>query len=165
MRTAARCREHTKVMNRSDHSMPLALAVLLEELRRLDDDFEALERSLEKGDRRARLKDLLVALDRYLRLEADVFFPVLERADQGASADCSHNHTELRSFMRSLEGQGDLHEDLQGVAKLKCTFSEYRHCQERSTFPRAARTLGNELEALGYELNQARQRRKGTYGV
>jgi len=154
-------------MSPSEHSdpMPLGLAVLLEELRRVDEEFETLDRALEDGVRRAREKDLLVSLDRYLRLEADVFFPALERTGQAPFAHCGRDQSALRGAMASFEGQDDRRSNPQRIQTLRCAFGAYRDCQERSTFPEAARTLGSALEELGYELNQARQRMKGTYGV
>lgn len=145
--------------------MPLGLAVLVEELRRLDREFEMLDRALEDGAKQARVQDLLTALDRYLRLEAEVFFPVFERAGQALAADCSRHQTGLKVAMAAFEARDGRQANPQRIDALRCAFGAYRDCQERSTFPRAARTLGSALEEIGYELNQARQRMKGTYGV
>jgi len=145
--------------------MPLGLAVLLEELRSLDRAFETLDRSVEDGEKQARVKDLLVALDRYLRLESEVFLPVLERAGQALSADCCGHHAGLKVAMAALDVQDGRASLPEHIDALRCAFGAYRDCQARSTFPQAARMLGSALEELGYELNQARQRMKGTYGV
>jgi hypothetical protein len=144
---------------------PLALAVLSEEFRSLDEGFDALEEALEAGSKRARLKDLLVALDRHLRLEADVFLPVLERVGDVDCAQYRAKHVQLRAAMASMVGDDRQDVSGQNIADLRSLFKKYRGWQEGATFPRAVRVLGSELLPLGYELDEVRQRLKGAYGV
>ncbi len=162
-------------MSLSEHPdpMPLGLAVLLEALGCLEPEFGMLDRSLEAGARQARLKELLGALDRYLQLEADVFFPALESAGLALCADCTPDctpdctryHAGLKVAMAALDDSDGRQSHPRRIHELRCAFGAYRACQARSTFPRAASARGRALEELGYELNQARQRMKVTDGV
>jgi len=140
---------------------PLALAVLREEMAALDAQFQALAQAGDAGERHARKDDLARSLDRYLRLEREVFYPVLER--RGIDyADANASHERLRARVSELAAADEPAIVLDGARE---ALHAHRDQQERTTFPSAEQTLGDELPGLAMELEEVRNRMKGAYGV
>lgn len=135
---------------------PLALAVLEEELRSLASDFDRVAALTDTGERAARTVDLLRALDRYLRLEAEVLLPVLERTGFDAGP-VRRSHAEVRAMIGQAE--------FRGLAQLRAAFEAHAQSQRERAFPAACRLPGAEQEALAYELDEVRNRMRGAYGV
>lgn len=141
---------------------PLALAVLREEMGALDGAFDALKRTEDTGERQARKDDLVRALDRYLRLEREVFFPVLER--RGIDhADAAASHQRLREHLGELAAADEPPDTV--LDRTHRALHAHRGQQESTTFPRAAQALGDEMPGLAMELEEVRSRMKGAYGV
>ncbi len=140
--------------------LPLALRVLVEELRTIEASLEAREAIEDSGERVARDRDLSRDIDRYLRLEDEVFNPVLDRRGIDHAA-ASASHARLRESLDRWRGQaeGD------GFETVRTALRAHRMEQERSGLPRAARELGDELPGLALELSEVRSRMKGAYGV
>ena len=151
-------------MPRADgsHPPPLALAVLREEMAAIHGQFDAVLHAEDRGERQARKDDLVRSLDRYLRLEQEVFYPVLDR--QGIEhADASASHEQLRERLEELAAADERADTALDHARRAL----HAHCeqQERTTFPRAVQALGDELPGLSMELEEVRSRMKGAYGV
>lgn len=140
---------------------PLALAVLCEELDALDRRIEALERATDQGVAKACLADLVVAVDRHLELERGVLLPVFEREGLGI-AEFQLRHARIRRAAEVLDG-ADAPRPA-GLADLRSVLADHR-ARVEAGFARAERKLGSEIEALGYELDEVRQRLRGSYGV
>ena len=155
-------RDPRKAMPQAERSseLPLSLRVLIEELHGIETGFEACQQSEDSGERVARERDLARDIDRYLRLEEEVFNPVLDRAGidhAGASA----THACLRESLDrwvSKGGRGPF-DGLQAAVRA------HRIEQEQRGLPLAARELGAELRGLALELDEVRGRMKGAYGV
>jgi hypothetical protein len=146
--------------------LPLALQVLRDELQGLDAGFAALAKVEDGGERAARRSDLLRGLDRYLRLEHEVFHPVLARKGiEHGEAVASHD--QLRAALAEIGGStARTQSEPQGALdSVRSAFCAHCQVQEQSTFPRAARELGEELPGLAVELQEVRSRMKGAYGV
>lgn len=141
--------------------LPLALRLLGVELAGLAADLAALEAVTDQGERNARQQDVLRALDRYLRLETESLFPVLERCrvDHEAAAG---THAQLRAALESARRQDCPQSALDA---LRSALRAHRGEQEQRVWPRAALALGGESEALALELEERRQRLRGAYGV
>jgi hypothetical protein len=140
--------------------LPLALRVLVEELGNLEARFDACKSAADSGERAALERDLARDVDRYLRLEDEVFNPVLDR--RGIEhADASASHARLRqSLGRWQPNAGD-----GAIQALHAAVRAHRQEQEERSLPRAARALGDELPGLALELEEVRSRMKGAYGV
>lgn len=140
--------------------LPLALRVLVEELENLEARFDACESAADSGERAALERDLARDVDRYLRLEDEVFNPVLDR--RGIEhADASASHAQLRQRLGRWQpnsGEG-------AIQALHAALRAHRQEQEERNLPRAARALGDELPGLALELDEVRGRMKGAYGV
>ena len=145
---------------RKPEQLPLALQVLVEELDTLQAGFEQAADAKDNGEREARRSDLLRAVDRYLRLEEEVLFPVLDR--RGCEhAEATATHARVRAALRACEARAD---DGQ-IDMLRSTVQAHRREQEGSTLPRLVPQLHDELPALALELDEVRQRMKGAWGV
>ena len=140
---------------------PLALAVLTEELESVAARFRDVRQSRDIGARRAGVDDLFSSIDRYLRLESEVFFPALERLGYDPAA-ARRRHDELRALLLLTCAASA---DVQNLTTLERAFEAYRSAEIRHTFPEAAPRLGQEAEGLAYELDEARHRMRGSYGV
>jgi hypothetical protein len=103
----------------------------------------------------------LRAVDRYLRLESELVFPVFARCriERGEVAD---THAQLRAALQRALAQ-DCAQPALGA--LRSALHAHRSEQEQRVWPRAARVLGEEAEALAVELEERRQRLRGAYGV
>ncbi|MCC6534761.1 MAG: hypothetical protein IT531_19625 [Burkholderiales bacterium] len=143
---------------------PLALAVLVEELDAIAQRFALLLQLTDAGERRAQLSDLGTAIDRYVRLEQDVFYPVLRRAGFEDKA-ASQRHEELRELARRVRGASLDASGAALVRELQRAFDAHRARQESHTFAQAAGVLRDELAALALELDEVRGRMSGAYGV
>jgi hypothetical protein len=145
--------------------IPLALRVLRDELEELEARFQTLMQSEDGGEREARRADLLRAVDRYLRLEAEVFHPVLERSGID-HAQALASHRTLRSALDEISRRDARERGLpHALDVVHEALRTHWRVQEQSTFPRAARQLGDELPGLAIELQEVRSRMKGAYGV
>jgi hypothetical protein len=141
--------------------LPLALRLLREELAAIARELAAIEHLNDQGERNARQGDLLRALDRYLRLETESLFPVLDRCRiehrEGAAT-----HARLRAATQRALQQDCSRPAMQA---LRSALAEHHTQQEEQTWPTAARALGEEAEPLALELEERRQRLRGAYGV
>lgn len=139
--------------------LPLALEVMREELAAIDAQFDAAATATGRAEKDARHADLIRALDRYLRLEREVLYPVLSRIGvEHASARASTEH--LSSVLAAVSAQPAAGR----LADLRSAFEQHWRAQERDTFPRAAAALGTE-PGLAAELEEVRNRMKGAFGV
>jgi hypothetical protein len=145
---------------RADPQLPLALRVLADELARLDDEFEAAARATDRGERDARRSDLIRDVDRYLRLEEEVLFPVLDRRGCEHAA-ASASHARIRAALNACAAAAD---DA-CIEAARAGVQNHRREQEGRTLPRLAHELDDELPALALELEEVRQRMKGAWGV
>jgi hypothetical protein len=140
--------------------LPLALRILVDELEQLEAGFEDAARAQDRGERDARRSDVLRAVDRYLRLEEEVFFPVLDR--RGCEhAEASASHACVRAALGAC-GEGTDDACIEGT---RASVQAHRYEQAQRTLPRLAHALGDELPALALELEEVRQRMKGAWGV
>jgi len=145
--------------------LPLALRVLRDELGELEACFRTVAQVEDGGERDARHADLLRALDRYLRLEQESFHPVLKRSGI-EHAEAVESHLQLRTALdEASRRRATARERQQALAMLHEGFCAHWRVQEQSTFPAAARGLGDELPGLALELQEVRSRMKGAYGV
>jgi hypothetical protein len=151
-------------MSQVEHPMQayaLALDILREELALIDAQFEAIAATSDVGEREARENDLMRAIDRYLRLESEVLFPVLARKRVDHAAAAASNER-LRSAVHQLSSRaGDSPEPLTG---LRVSLREHGQAQEQDLFPRAAHALDDE-PGLAVEMQEVRSRMKGAFGV
>jgi hypothetical protein len=108
-----------------------------------------------------RTGDLLRSIDRYLRLECEVFYPVLERNGIDHAAAAASN---ARLGAR-VDAVAEAEHNDASLNELRALMHEHRQLQERETFPRAARCLGGESGGLAVELQEVRNRMKGAFGV
>ena len=141
----------------------LGLAVLDEELAGVEAAFAASASAADSGERSARLDDALRATDRYLRLEREVFHPVLSKRripyDQALAS-----HQRVQDCLEQVRSQADTPQPAT-LAALRSALRSHRSSQARDLFPRADRELGEESHALALELDEVRSRMKGAYGV
>ena len=145
--------------------LPLAMRVLRDELEELAAQFRALADVEDGGERDARRSDLLRAVDRYLRLEHEVFHPVLDRGGID-HAEALMSHRRLRAALDDIAPCGDAARGQpQAIEPVHEALRAHWRVQEQRTFPRAARELGGELPGLAVELQEVRSRLKGAYGV
>jgi hypothetical protein len=140
--------------------LPLAFEVLREELDAIDDQFDATLRASDRGERDARCNDLVRSIDRYLRLEREVLYPVLARMGvEHAGAAASNKQLELgtRRLLQAPDASAEM-------KRLRSELQDHRREQLENTFPRAARALDAE-PGLAAELEEVRSRMKGAFGV
>ena len=136
---------------------PLALAIMREELAASEAQFDAAENAADRGEADSLRLDLDRAIDRYLRLESEVFYPVLQRI----GVDHGRARASTESLRRELQAAS---QQPAARAGLRSAFQRHRQAQEQDTFPRAATALGAE-PGLSAELEEVRSRMKGAFGV
>jgi len=95
----------------------LALAVLAEELQGLRERFEEITALTDTGERNAHIHDLMRTLDRYIRLEAEVFLSVLTRTGFD-DAGGRRGHKESVAYLDRASGRGGF----------DCTVARATHC-------------------------------------
>jgi hypothetical protein len=99
------------------------------------------------------------AIDRYLRLEREVLYPILRR--RGVACDGAEASNEsLSRGLRTLPQQSKP----DALARLRSQFQRHRETQEQETFPSAAKALHDE-PGIAAELEEVRNRMKGAFGV
>ncbi len=123
--------------------------------------FDQVAAAADIGERRARIGDLLRALDRYIRLEAEVLLPVLARTGFDPS-DAHRRHSDLNDLIARAGAQGDAADTLPA---LRAAFDAHARTQRERVFPVADKLADAEQEALAYELDEVRNRMRGAYGV
>lgn len=141
--------------SKTEDGLPLALAILSREHAEIRQALDGL--AADPREARAAAGRVLRLLD----LEAEVLTPALRRAgwptdDADAAA--------LRAAAEGLQGAGSAPLP-ERAAALRREFESYAGQRERELFPWAVAHLGDDLAALAVEMEEARERLAGAYGV
>jgi hypothetical protein len=138
----------------------LAFEVLREELAQLEADLGALRDIIDEGERQARVDDVCLALQRYLKLEEEILFPVMRRAAV-SSGPAAESHGRLRVSAAGLVTRAND----ETIADVLAALGAHRAEMENRTLPRASQEMPEELPGLAHELQEAKRRMQGAYGV
>lgn len=141
---------------------PLALAVLREEIEAIEAEFEQLLNQTDAAAGDARRNDLAAHVDRHLHLEEEILYPVLER--NGISvARAREGQASVHAALAELAAEKDM--DRARIEAVRTALRAHSSMQERTILAEAQRALPGEMAPLGLELDEARLRLRGTYGV
>lgn len=145
-------------------SAPLALAVLREEIGGIEAAAQRLHDATDAGASEARLVDLVTSVERYLRLEHDVVYPVLERSDI-AVASARTSQGEVHAAVSNASTGGAAAPPSARAQVIVEALQRHFAGEEATIFAAAASSLAAEMIPLGLELDEVRQRMRGAYGV
>lgn len=162
MATPASPRARPDANPQSEH--PWAIAVLREQFDSIEAAVEQVEGESGQGEAQARGADLLRAVDRHLRLEDEVLYPVLDIAGIDTRT-ARASHEALRAAWQAAAHQAEAGDRGIMLDVLRDAVIAHRQAEERSLFPEAGRLSDEDMAALGLELDEVRQRMSGAYGV
>ena len=146
----------------SRDTRPLPVAVLVEEMDGIARQLDGLRSTQDVGERTALLEDLLRSVDRYVRLESQVLLPAIEKLGIDVAA-AREAHARIRAALDSLRNKAaQLPSSLDPLGR---ALDEHRCMEAEALFPALSRRLGADADGLAYELDEARGRMRGTYGV
>jgi hypothetical protein len=147
---------------------PLALAMLTADYAEIMRLLAATDDAITEERRGVARTSAIDAIERYLALEEEVLLPALQRSEELAAVRKSSIdwHVELRRAVAAARATDVHYPDAESTLRgLRETFARYHHDERDRHFPQIRQCMADWLPALALELEEARERLRGAYGV